>query len=104
MPARNYKALLGLAIKIYSVWILILNNGSIWLVNMKPQNKQMHCRISPRRTCNPCGYTIKISSRYNSRLLICDVKRTAKTGGMGPINTDLSQLMHITSNSADWLL
>ena len=23
---------------------------------MKPQNKQMHCRISPTRACNPCGW------------------------------------------------
>ena len=35
----------------------------------------MHCRISPSRKCNPCGYTMKISSRYH-RLLIYDVKRT----------------------------
>ena len=50
---------------------------------MKPQNKQMHCRFSPRRTCNPRCYTMKISSRYH-RLLIYDVKRTTKIDGMGP--------------------
>ena len=50
---------------------------------MKPQNKQMHGRISPRRACNPCGYTMKMSSRYH-RLLIYDVKRTTKIDGMGP--------------------
>ena len=45
----------------------------------------MHCRISPRRTCNPCGYTMKISCRHH-RLLIYDVKRTNKIDGMGPFN------------------
>ena len=39
---------------------------------MKPQNKQKHCQISPRRVYNPCGYTMKISSMYH-RLLIYDV-------------------------------
>ena len=77
MPAKNYKAQFGFAIKIYSVWIFILNNSVIWLVNTKPQNKQMHCPISPRRTCNPCGYTMKMSSRYHS-LLIYDVKELLK--------------------------
>ena len=61
----------------------MLNNSTIWLVNMKPRNKQMHCCISPRRACNPCGYTMKISSRYH-RLLIYDVKRTTKIDGIGP--------------------
>ena len=77
MHARNYKAQFGLAIKIYSVKILILNNSAIWLVNTKPQNKQMHCQISPRRTCNPCGCTIKISYRYHRRLFN-DVKELLK--------------------------
>ena len=45
--------------------IFILNNSAIWLVNTKPQNKQMHGRISPVRACNPCGNTMKISSRYH---------------------------------------
>ena len=49
MPARNYKAKSCLA----------LNNSAIWLVNTKPQNKQTHCQISPRRVCKPCGYTMK---------------------------------------------
>ena len=86
MPVRNDKAQFGLAIKIYPVWILILNNNAIWLVNTIPQNRQMHCRISPRRACNPCGYTMKISSRYH-RLLIYDVKSTTKIDGMGLFNT-----------------
>ena len=43
----------------------------------------MHCRISPRITCNPCGHTKKIILRYH-RLLIYDVKRTTKIDGMGP--------------------
>ena len=83
MPARNYKAQFGLAIKIHSVWIFILNNSAIWRVKMKPQNKQMHYRFSPRRTFKPCGYKMKISCRYH-RLLIYDVKRTTKIDGMGP--------------------
>ena len=68
MPARNYKAQSDLAIKIE----FILDNSAIWPVNMKPQNKQMHCQISPRRACNPCGYSMKISTMYH-RLLIYDV-------------------------------
>ena len=39
MPARNYKAQCGLAIKIYPVKILILNNSAIWIVNTKPQKE-----------------------------------------------------------------
>ena len=39
----------------------------------KPQNKQMHGRISPTRACNPRGYTMKMSFKYE-RLLIYDVK------------------------------
>ena len=69
--------------QIYSFWIFILNNSAIWLVNTKPQIKQMYCQILPRRMCNPCGYTMKINSRY-LRLLIFDVKRTTKIDGMGP--------------------
>ena len=85
LPAWNYKAQFGLGIKIYSVQILILNNSAIWQVNMKPQNKQTHSRILHRSTCNRCGNTMKISSRYH-RLLIYDVKRTTKIDGMGPFN------------------
>ena len=69
MPARNYKAQSDLAIKIE----FILNNSAIWLANTKPQNKQIHCRIYPRRLCNSCGYTMKMSSMYHW-LLIYDVK------------------------------
>ena len=53
---------------------------------MKSQNKRMHCKISPRRACNSCGFTMKMSSRYH-RLLIYDVKRTTKIDGMGPFKT-----------------
>ena len=69
MPARNYKAQSGLAIKIE----IYIENSANWPVNTKPPNEQMHCRISPRSMCNPCGYTMKMSSRYH-RLLIYDVK------------------------------
>ena len=48
----------------------------------------MHCRISPRKTCNPCGCTVKISSRYH-RLLIYDGKRTTKIDGMGTFKTSI---------------
>ena len=47
---------------------------------MKRQNKKIYCRISLRRMCNPCGYTMKISSGYH-RLLVNDVKRTTKIDG-----------------------
>ena len=63
---------------------------------MKPQNKQMHCRISPRRTCNPCGYTMKISFLYH-RVLIYDVKRTTNIDGMGPFKT--RNLRHFPSRN-----
>ena len=43
----------------------------------------MHCQISPGRMCNPCGYTMKMSPR-NDRLLIYDIKRTAKIDCTGP--------------------
>ena len=46
----------------------------------------MHCQISPRRTCNPCIYTMKMSSRY-FRLLIYDVKKTTKIDVMDPFNS-----------------
>ena len=69
MPARNYKAQSDLAIKIE----ICMDNSAIWPVNMKPQNKQMHCQISPRRACNPIGNTMKVSSMYH-RLLIYGVK------------------------------
>ena len=45
----------------------------------------MHGRISAKRACNSCGFTIKMSSRYH-RLLIYDVKRTTKIDGMGPFD------------------
>ena len=61
----------------------MLNNSAIWLVNMKPRNKQMPRRILLRRTRNPCDYTMKISSRFY-RLLVYDVKITTNIDGMGP--------------------
>ena len=48
----------------------------------------MHGRISPRRACNPCGYTMKMSSRYH-KLLIYDVNGTTKIESMGPFNVIL---------------
>ena len=61
---------------------------------MKPQNKQMHCRISPTRTHNPCGYTMKIGLKYH-RLLIYNVKRTTKIEGIGPFDLTVQQLIII---------
>ena len=60
----------------------MMNESVTSLLNTESQNMQMHGPISPRRTCSPCGYTMKISSRYH-RLLIYDVKRTTKIGSMG---------------------
>ena len=48
----------------------------------------MHCRISPERTYNPCGFTMEISSRCN-RLAIYDVKRYTKTDINIPIYTSV---------------
>ena len=42
-------------------------------MNKKPQSKQMHDRISPRRSCNSCGYTMKMNS-WNHSLSSHDVK------------------------------
>ena len=42
----------------------------------------MQGRILPRRACNSCGFTMKMSSMYH-RLLIYE-KRTTKIDGMGP--------------------
>ena len=67
-----------------------MDNNAIFLVNTKPQNKQMLCRISPRRACNQCGYTMKISSMYH-KLLIYDVKGTTKIDGMGPFKGELTK-------------
>ena len=49
----------------------------------KPQNKQMHGRISHRIVCHSYGYTMKMSSGYH-RFLIYDVKCATKIYGMGP--------------------
>ena len=43
----------------------------------------MYCRIAPKRTCRPCGFTMKISF-MGHRHLINIVKRNPKTDGMGP--------------------
>ena len=73
LPAGNYKAQFYLAIKILCVCVFtsILNNSAILPVNTEPQNTQMHCRISPRRKCNTCGCTMKISCRYQSFFYLC---------------------------------
>ena len=56
----------------------------------------MHGRISPRRACNTCGYTMKMSSRFH-KLLICDVKRTTKIDGMGPFKLLVAIMWHLKS-------
>ena len=93
MPARKYKAQFGLAIKIE----IYNNSGICWRVNIKQQNRQMHYQISPRRECNPCGYTMKINYRYH-RLLIYDVKSTTKIDGMGPFNKAKLKYNHFCSS------
>ena len=55
--------------------------------NTKPQNRQINYQFSRRRTCNPCGYKMKISFRYY-RLLIYDIKRTTKIDGMITVIAD----------------
>ena len=53
----------------------------------------MHGRILPRRECNSCGFTMKMSSRYQ-RLSIYDVKRTTKIDGMCPFKLYVVQLQY----------
>ena len=54
---------------------------------MESQNMQIE-KISPRRTCNLCGFTMEISSRYNC-LLIYDVKRITNIDGIGTLTARL---------------
>ena len=54
----------------------------------------MHLEIAPRRSCNPSGYTMKISCRYH-RLLIYDVTKTTKIDGMGPFKHSESELWRL---------
>ena len=51
--------------------------------------------ISWGRTCNPCGYTMKLSSRYH-RFLNYDVKRTNKVEDMGPFKTSFVEQLSCT--------
>ena len=60
----------------------------------------MHCQISARRTCNPCGYTMKMSSMYH-RLLIYNVKRSTKIKGMGPFKP-LYQIYRFSNNNNNY--
>ena len=60
----------------------------------------MRGRILPRRACNSCGFTMKMSSRYH-RLLIYDVKRTNKIDGMGPFNNKVNIIVNKESNKED---
>ena len=53
---------------------------------MEAQNTNMHCRISPGRTCNLSGFTMEIRSTYHM-LLVCDIKRNSKIDGMGDFNS-----------------
>ena len=67
----------------YTVWIFILNNSTILLVNTESQHTQMHEGISPRRNVQPLWFYNEISSRYQG-LSLYDVKRSTKIDGMGP--------------------
>ena len=84
----------------YTLLEIFILNSAIWLINTKPQNRQMHGRISHRRTCSQCGYTMKISSMYH-RLLNANVKRTTELDGMGPLKIlhemNVIELMSILS-------
>ena len=71
MPARNYKAQSDLAITIE----IYIEYRAIWLENTKPQNKQMHCRISPRRACM---WLYNENQFLHHRLLIFDAKLPTK--------------------------
>ena len=70
----------------------------------------MNFGISPRRTCNQCGYTMKISSMYH-RHLIYDVKRTTEIDGMGPFKgkqsmnrrTEIMEVQNVTKYSIIFL-
>ena len=53
------------------------------LFNKQLYNMEIHCRVSPRKTYRPCGFTVKTSSRRH-RHLIKIVKRNTKTDGMSP--------------------
>ena len=59
-----------------------MNNSAIWLVNTKPQNKQMNYRFSPEKRA------INVGIQYH-RLLNNDVKRTTKLDGMGPFKSSI---------------
>ena len=52
MPARKYQAQFGVAINILCLDIYIEKLRHLASKNEK--NKQMHCQILPRRTCNTC--------------------------------------------------
>ena len=75
--------------------MFILNESAIWLVSKESHNMYIHCRISPRRTCKPCGFTMKINSRGH-RQLIYIVKRNTVIDSMGPFNIILVCLLDIT--------
>ena len=62
-----------------------MHESGICLLNKELHNMYIHCRISPRRTCTLCGFTMKISSR-GQRHFIYNVKRNTKRDGMGPFN------------------
>ena len=85
MPARNCKAQFGLAIKIFSVEIFILNNSAICQVNMNRTISKCTSKFHPEK-CATHMVTMKMSSRYHN-LLIYDVKRRpTNIDGMGPFN------------------
>ena len=59
----------------------------------------MHCQISARRTCNTCGFTMLISSRYN-KLLSNDAKRNSKIDSMGPCNQHFKENVPVSQPHA----
>ena len=67
----------------YPVRSFILNESAIWLLNKESHKSKYICRNSPRRTCRPCGFTMKISYTGHRHLMHI-VKRNTKTVGIGP--------------------
>ena len=100
MPARIYKAQFGLAVKIYSVWTVILNNNTIWLVKTKPQNKQMH-RLVPSSVGRALGshyakYATRITLFYQGKIAIIGVYKEIQMSiypGKGSLTCLLSNVV-----------
>ena len=72
-----------------AVEIFRLNASAIWLVNKIP------CRNSPKRTCRPCDFTMKINSMGHNNIWIYIVKRNTETDGMCSFEKSRSIWTHL---------